>query len=94
MYTSNNTVAATALENWSDRIMAGEWVLLVAVEELLGTFGKARISVGGSCAVLSGFRAFGCPLWYRELHTVSCLGLLGLEFYLRERKFLPLRISN
>ena len=35
VYTSNNTVAAAALENWPDRVMAGEWVLLIAAEELL-----------------------------------------------------------
>ena len=58
VYTSNNTVAAAALENWPDRVMAGEWVLLVAAEELLGTFGKVLIGVGVSCAVLSGIMGF------------------------------------
>ncbi len=53
VYTSNNTVAAAALENWPERVMAGEWVLLVAAEELLGSFGKVLIGVGVSCAVLS-----------------------------------------
>ena len=30
VYTSNNTVAAAALANWPERVMAGEWVVLVA----------------------------------------------------------------
>ena len=58
VYTSNNTVAALALENWPDRVMAGEWVLLVAAEEMLGTFGKVLIGTGVSCAVLSGIMGF------------------------------------
>ncbi len=58
VYTSNNTVAAAALENWPDRVMAGEWVLLVAAEEMLGVFGKVLIGVAVSCAVLSGMMGF------------------------------------
>ncbi|MDO5445003.1 MAG: APC family permease [Eubacteriales bacterium] len=58
VYTSNNTVAAAALANWPDRVMAGDWVLLIAAEELLGTFGKVLVGVGVSCAVLSGIMGF------------------------------------
>ena len=58
VYTSNNTVAAAALANWPDRVMAGDWVLLIAAEELLGDFGKVLIGVGVSCAVLSGIMGF------------------------------------
>ena len=58
VYVSNNTVAAASLKNWPDRVMAGEWVLLVAAEELLGTFGKVLIGLGVSCAVLSGIMGF------------------------------------
>lgn len=58
VYTSNNTVAAAALTNWPDRVMAGEWVLLVAAEEMLGVFGKVLIGAGVSCAVLSGMMGF------------------------------------
>ena len=58
VYTSNNTVAAAALANWPERVMAGEWVVLVAAEELLGTFGKVLVGVGVSCAVLSGIMGF------------------------------------
>lgn len=45
VYTSNNTVAAAALENWPDRVMAGEWVVLIAAEELLGAFGKVLVGL-------------------------------------------------
>ena len=58
VYVSNNTVAAAALENWPERVMAGEWVVLVAATELLGTFGKVLVGVGVSCAVLSGIMGF------------------------------------
>ena len=58
VYTANNTVAALALENWPERVMAGEWVLLVAAEEMLGPFGKVLIGTGVSCAVLSGIMGF------------------------------------
>ncbi len=58
VYTSNNTVAAAALKYWPDRVMAGDWVLLIAAEELLGTFGKVLVGVGVSCAVLSGIMGF------------------------------------
>ncbi len=58
VYTANNTVAAAALENWPDRVMAGEWVLLVAAEEMLGAFGKILIGVAVSSAVLSGIMGF------------------------------------
>lgn len=58
VYISNNTVSAAALENWPERMMAGDWVLLVATEELLGTFGKVLVGIGVSCAVLSGTMGF------------------------------------
>ena len=58
VYVSNNTVAAAALENWPDRVMAGEWVVLVAATELLGGFGKVLVGIGVSCAVLSGIMGF------------------------------------
>ena len=58
VYTSNNTVAAAALANWPERVMAGEWVVLVAATELLGGFGKVLVGTGVSCAVLSGIMGF------------------------------------
>ena len=58
VYTTNNTVAAAVLKNWPERVMAGEWVLLVAAEEMLGLFGKILIGTAVSCAVLSGIMGF------------------------------------
>lgn len=58
VYISNNTVTALVLQNWPERVMVGEWVLLVAAEEMLGNFGKILIGVGVSCAVLSGIMGF------------------------------------
>ncbi len=58
VYVSNNTVAAAALANWPERVIAGEWVVLVAAEELLGVFGKILVGLGVSCAVLSGIMGF------------------------------------
>jgi amino acid transporter len=58
VYTSNNTIAAVVLKNWPDRVMAGDWVLLVAAEELLGVFGKVLVGVAVSSAVLSGIMGF------------------------------------
>ncbi|MBQ0014902.1 MAG: APC family permease, partial [Oscillospiraceae bacterium] len=84
VYSSNNAVAAAALENWPDRVMAGDWVLLIAAEELLGVFGKILIGLGVSCAVLSGIMGFYLassrlmysmsrdgylPKWFGELDT-------------------------
>ena len=58
VYSTNNLVAAAALNNWPDRVMAGEWVLLVAAEEMMGVFGKVLIGIAVSCAVLSGIMGF------------------------------------
>lgn len=85
VYTSNNTVAAAALANWPDRVMAGEWVLLVAAEELLGTFGKVLIGVGVSCAVLSGIMGFYLAS-SRLMYSMSRDGYLPAWFGEVERK--------
>jgi len=58
VYVSNNTIAAAVLENWPDRVMAGEWVVLVAAQELMGPFGKVLVGIAVSCAVLSGIMGF------------------------------------
>ena len=58
VYSANNMVAAAAFQNWPDRVMAGEWILLVAAEEILGVFGKTLVGVAVSCAVLSGIMGF------------------------------------
>jgi len=79
VYVSNNTVAAAALENWPDRVMNGEWVLLIAAEELLGTFGKVLIGVGVSCAVLSGIMGFYLAS-SRLMYSMSLEGYLPKWF--------------
>lgn len=58
VYVVNNTVAALAVSNWPDRVMAGDWVLMIAAEEMLGVFGKILIGIAVSCAVLSGIMGF------------------------------------
>jgi len=58
VYIANNTVAAAAVANWPDRVMAGEWVLLVGAEALLGVYGKVLVGIAVSCAVLSGIMGF------------------------------------
>lgn len=58
VYTANNTIAAAAVQNWPDRVMAGDWVLLIGAEALLGTLGKTLVGLAVSCAVLSGIMGF------------------------------------
>lgn len=86
VYTSNNTVAAAALANWPDRVMAGEWVVLVAAEELLGTFGKVLIGVGVSCAVLSGIMGFYLAS-SRLMYSMSREGYLPKWFGVVDKKY-------
>ena len=86
VYTSNNTVAAAALENWPDRVMAGEWVVLVAAEELLGVFGKILVGLGVSCAVLSGIMGFYLAS-SRLMYSMSRDGFLPAWFGVIEPKY-------
>ena len=86
VYTSNNTVAAVALENWPDRVMAGDWVILIAAEELLGTFGKVLIGVGVSCAVLSGIMGFYLAS-SRLMYSMSRDGYLLKWFGVVDKKY-------
>ena len=58
VYISNNTISAAVIENWPERVMRGDWVLLIAAEELMGRFGKILIGIAVSCAVLSGIMGF------------------------------------
>ena len=58
VYIANNTIAAIAVTNWPDRVMSGEWVLMVAAEEMLGVYGKVLVGIAVSCAVLSGIMGF------------------------------------
>lgn len=86
VYISNNTVAAAALANWPERVMAGEWVLLIAAEELLGTFGKVLIGIGVSCAVLSGIMGFYIAS-SRLMYSMSCDGYLPKWFGKIDKKY-------
>ena len=86
VYTSNNTVAAVALENWTDRVMAGEWVVLVAATELLGTFGKVLVGIGVSCAVLSGIMGFYLAS-SRLMYSMSREGYLPAWFGHVDKKY-------
>lgn len=86
VYTSNNTVAAAALENWPERVMAGEWVVLVAAEELLGAFGKVMVGLGVSCAVLSGIMGFYLAS-SRLMYSMSRDGYLPQWFGRVDKKY-------
>ena len=86
VYTSNNTVAAAALANWPERVMAGDWVLLIAAEELLGTFGKVLIGLGVSCAVLSGIMGFYLAS-SRLMYSMSRDGYLPRWFGKVDKKY-------
>lgn len=86
VYISNNTVAALALHNWPERVMAGEWVLLVAAEEMLGTAGKVLIGTGVSCAVLSGIMGFYLAA-SRLMFSMSREGYLPEWFSVVDKKY-------
>ena len=86
VYVSNNTVAAAALENWPERVMAGEWVVLVAATELLGSFGKALVGLGVSCAVLSGIMGFYLAS-SRLMYSMSRDGYLPVWFGRVDEKY-------
>lgn len=86
VYTSNNTVAAAALANWPDRVMAGEWVVLVAAEELLGSFGKMLVGIGVSCAVLSGIMGFYLAS-SRLMYSMAREGYLPKWFGVVDKKY-------
>lgn len=61
VYIANNTIAAVVLTNWPELIIHSEstpWLLLVAAEKLLGTFGKALVGAGVLSAVLTGIMGF------------------------------------
>ena len=86
VYSSNNAVAAAALTNWPDRVMAGDWVLLIAAEELLGVFGKVLIGLGVSCAVLSGIMGFYLAS-SRLMYSMSRDGYLPAWFGKLDEKY-------
>ena len=86
VYVSNNTVAAAALENWPEHVMAGKWVVLVAAEELLGLFGKILVGIGVSCAVLSGIMGFYLAS-SRLMYSMSRDGYLPEWFGVVDQKY-------
>lgn len=86
VYTTNNTVAAAVLANWPEKVMAGEWVLLVAAEEMLGAFGKVLIGVAVSCAVLSGIMGFYLAS-SRLLYSMALDGYLPKSFGRIDEKY-------
>lgn len=86
VYTTNNTVAAAVLANWPEKVMAGEWVLLVAAEEMLGAFGKVLIGIAVSCAVLSGIMGFYLAS-SRLLYSMALDGYLPMAFGRIDEKY-------
>ena len=86
VYVANNTVAALAVANWPDRVMAGEWVLMVAAEEMLGVFGKTLIGIAVSCAVLSGIMGFYLAS-SRLMYAMARDGYLPKEFCYISQKY-------
>lgn len=60
VYISNNTICAVALTEEEIAVAAdkGQWVLLIAAENMLGTFGKILVGFGVTAAVLSGMMGF------------------------------------
>lgn len=86
VYISNNTIAAAALENWPDLALEGKWVLLVAAEKMLGTFGKVLVGIAVSCAVLSGIMGFYLAS-SRLLYSMSKDGYLPKVFGKIDKKY-------
>lgn len=86
VYISNNTIAAAAVSNWPERVIAGEWVLLVAAEAMLGVFGKVLVGMAVSCAVLSGIMGFYLAS-SRLMYSMSRDGYLPEFFGKISRKY-------
>ncbi|MBQ0089461.1 MAG: APC family permease [Prevotellaceae bacterium] len=60
VYISNNTICAVALteDQIAQAAVNGDWVLLIAAENMLGVFGKVLVGFGVTAAVLSGMMGF------------------------------------
>ncbi len=86
VYISNNTVAAACLQNWPEECISGKWVLLIAAEKLLGTFGKILVGVGVLCAVLSGIMGFYLAS-SRLMYSMAKEGYLPKIFELVDEKY-------
>lgn len=88
VYTSNNTIAAAALENWPELIVDSEktpWLLLAAAEKMLGVSGKIIVGVAVSCAVLSGIMGFYLAS-SRLMYSMSKDGFLPRAFGMIDEK--------
>jgi amino acid transporter len=79
VYTANNTIAAAAVQNWPDRVLTGEWVLLIGAEAMLGALGKTLVGIAVSCAVLSGIMGFYLAS-SRLMYSMSRDGYLPKSF--------------
>lgn len=86
VYVANNTVAAAALTNWPDRVIAGEWVLLIAAEEMLGLIGKILLGLAVSSAVLSGIMGFYLAS-SRLMYSMSRDGYLPKIFSMIDERY-------
>ena len=86
VYTANNTIAAAAVQNWPDRVMAGEWVLLIGAEAMLGVLGKTLVGIAVSCAVLSGIMGFYLAS-SRLMYSMSRDGYLPQSFSVINSKY-------
>ena len=86
VYTANNTIAAAAVVNWPDRVMAGEWVLLIGAEAMLGVLGKTLVGIAVSCAVLSGIMGFYLAS-SRLMYSMSRDGYLPKSFGTIDEKY-------
>ncbi len=88
VYIANNTIAATALQNWPDLIVESSttpWLLLTASERLLGIPGKILVGTAVSCAVLSGIMGFYLAS-SRLMYSMSLEGYLPRWFGVIDKK--------
>ena len=86
VYIANNTIAAAAVTNWPERVISGEWVLLVGAEAMLGNVGKILVGVAVSCAVLSGIMGFYLAS-SRLMYSMSRDGYLPESFGSIDEKY-------
>lgn len=82
---SRTTPSPRRLLKTGPRVLAGEWVLLVAAEELLGDFGRVLLGLGVSCAVLSGIMGFYLAS-SRLMYSMARSGFLPAWFGILDEK--------
>lgn len=86
VYIANNTIAAAAVADWPDRVLSGEWVLLIGAEAMLGNLGKILVGIAVSCAVLSGIMGFYLAS-SRLMYSMSRDGYLPQSFGKIDEKY-------